>query len=78
MSIAILYPEGGKPAPGRIDPAATAAETASVSMRRVQQARQVLRAAPDLAAAVRDGDRKLDEALAEVRRHRNARLRGTA
>ena len=43
MSIAMLYPEDGKPAPGRRDPAATEAETVSVSLSRVKQARQVLR-----------------------------------
>jgi hypothetical protein len=67
MSIALLYPDGGKPAPGRKDPAATEAETASVSMRRVKEARQVLRhGAPELARAVRDGHRKLVEVKERV------------
>lgn len=72
MSIAMLYPSGGKPAPGRTDPAATAAETAAVSMRRIQQARQILHASAELAVAVRDGVRKLDDALETVRREQLA------
>ena len=51
MSIAMLYPGGqGKKDEG----ARTSAETADVSMRRVQAARQVLRHSIDLAHAVRD------------------------
>jgi hypothetical protein len=74
MGIALLYPDGGKPAPGRKDPAATEAENVSVSMTRIKQARQVLRHSPDLARAVRDGVRKLDDALDLVRREQEATI----
>ena len=42
---------------GRRDPAQKSIETIDISMVRVRQARQVLRAAPELAKAVRDGGR---------------------
>lgn len=73
ISLAILYPDGGKPAPGRKDPAATAAETASVSMRRIQEARQVLRYSQDLGAAARLVARA--RRTYAVRRPRNHRFR---
>lgn len=64
MGIALAYP-GSQ---GKKDEAArTSAETADVSMRRVQVARQVLRYSLDKALAVRDGILKLDKALDEVR-----------
>lgn len=64
MGIALAYP-GGQ---GKSDEEAkTSAETADVSMRRVREARQVLRSSPDKALAVRDGILKLDKALDEVR-----------
>jgi len=67
MMLALLYPDGGKPAPGRRDPVLTELETISVSFARVKQARQVFRHSPELAYAVRDGLRKLDDALDEVK-----------
>jgi hypothetical protein len=71
MGIALLYPGGqGK----KDDEAETSAETADVSMRRVQEARQVLRHSRDLALAVRDGVRKLDDALDLVRREQEAAM----
>lgn len=71
MFIAMLYPDGGKPAPGRRDPAETAIETIPVSMIRVRQARQVLRFSYETACKVRDGSEKLDSALAYVRREQD-------
>jgi len=65
MALALAYPGGqGK----KDDDARTSAETAEVSMRRVQVARQVLRYSRELALAVRDGITKLDEALDTVKR----------
>ena len=71
MMLAMMYPDGGKPAPGRRDPAITESEKISVSMARVKIARQVLRFSYELACKVRDGSEKLDDALAYVRREQD-------
>src|SRR6266436_2771957 len=64
MSLALLYPAetgaGGRGKKG--SQSKRAAETAGVSHRRIQEARQVLKHAPDLALAVRDGTVRLDDA----------------
>jgi hypothetical protein len=54
MAVALIYPDGGKQAPGRKDPGATAADSASVSMKRVRDARQIVRHA-DLVEQVKSG-----------------------
>jgi len=68
MSLALLYPAetgtGGRGKKG--SQSKRAAETAGVSHRRIQEARQVLKHAPDLALAVRDGTVRLDDTLARV------------
>jgi hypothetical protein len=73
MQIAWLYPKekGGRGHKGSASQ--RAAETAGVSERRVEQARQVLRHSLELAIAVRDGITKLDEALDTVKAERDAR-----
>ena len=74
MSLALLYPAetgtGGRGKKG--SQSKRAAETAGVSQRRVQEARQVLKHAPDLALAVRDGTVRLDDALARVQEEKKA------
>jgi hypothetical protein len=71
MRIALLYPteKGGR---GKKSKGKTAAENAGVSDRRIEQARSVYAYSPELALSVRDGPKKLDEALAEVREARKA------
>ncbi len=67
MAVAILYPEAEKGGRGKKgSQSKRAAEIAGVSHRRVQQARQVFGFSRELAAAVRDGAKKLDEALEEA------------
>jgi hypothetical protein len=64
MGMAFLYPEpekGGRGKKGK------AAESAGFSQRRLQEARQVLHFSQEIACDVRDGNRKLDEALASVK-----------
>jgi hypothetical protein len=50
MGIAMLYPGGGRTGPGNVDPARIEAESASISMTRIKQARQILRHSTPLAA----------------------------
>jgi hypothetical protein len=68
MGIALLYPKekakGGRGVKG--SNSKRAAETAGVSERRIQQARQVLDYSRELALRVRDGAEPLDLALARV------------
>jgi hypothetical protein len=64
MAMALLYPEPER-GRGKKDPAKKEAETASFSYRRVKQARQVLAYSRELALAVRDGTKSLDEASQE-------------
>ena len=69
MRLALLYPEpekGGRGKKGK------ATETVGFSQQRLREARSVLAYSPDLADAVRDGTKKLDEALAEVKKARDA------
>lgn len=69
MLLALLYPEpekGGRGNKGK------ASETAGFSATRLKQARTVLAFSPELALAVRDGTKKLDEALVEVKTARDA------
>ncbi len=64
MRIALLYPEpekGGRGKKGK------ASETDGFSQSRLKAARSVLAYSRELALAVRDGGKKLDEALAEVK-----------
>jgi hypothetical protein len=68
-ALALLYP-GGQ---GKADEAGkTSAETAEVSIRRLQQARQVGRHSTELLHAVRDGVVALDEALKQVQEARKS------
>jgi hypothetical protein len=70
-ALALLFPDApmGR---GADDPAIKSAVSADISMRRVQEARQVGRYSVELLEAVRDGYRKLDEALEEVKAAREA------
>ena len=64
MRIALLYPE---PKRGRGNKDDARKETEKVSFSRIKVARQILDFSRPLALAVRDGGKKLDEALAEVK-----------
>jgi hypothetical protein len=71
MRLALLYPEpekGGRGKKGNPE------QTSEFSGKRLQQARSVLAFSRELALAVRDGSRKLDEALAEVKAADHHRL----
>jgi hypothetical protein len=74
MSIALLFPTetetGGRGKKG--SSSKRAAETAGVSHRRIQEARQVLKHSPDLARAVRDGTVRLDDALTRIHDEKKA------
>jgi hypothetical protein len=70
MRLALLYPEPEKGSRGKRGK--TTAETAGVSGRWLEQARQVLRSALPLALSVRDGITRLDAALEEVTKARKA------
>jgi len=69
MRMALLYPEPDKRGRGN---KGKAAETADFSQRRLPEARAVLAYSRELALAVRDGTKKLDEALAEVKAARDS------
>lgn len=70
MGLALLYPEPER-GRGKKDQARKGAETASISYRRIQEARQVRKHSRELAEAVRDGTTKLDDALEIVKRARD-------
>jgi len=71
MRLAMLWPE---PQPGKKTKgsATTLSETNKVSTARISQARMVLRYSPELAIAVRDGVRSLDDAIKQVDAERKA------
>jgi len=71
MRLALLYPEPGR-GRGKKDAARKETETSSFSYSRVKQARTVLSYSRDLALAVRDGTKPLDEAMKEVKAARDA------
>jgi hypothetical protein len=69
MALALLYPNPGQGK--KNDRGKTSAASADVSYRRLAEARQVLRAMPELAPAVRDGAVRLDDALEKVKKQRD-------
>jgi hypothetical protein len=73
MEIAWLYPKGERGRYAEEDPASKSAQNADLSMRRVRQARQVLRHSLELAIAVRDGVTPLNDAVEKVKAERDAR-----
>jgi len=66
MRLALLYPQAEQGGRGKKDQARKSTEAGGFSYRRVQDARTVLHHSRELALAVRDGTKPLDEALAEV------------
>lgn len=72
MGIALLYPEPEKGGRGKNMSARKAQISGGFSSERLRQARTVLRHSLDLAYAVRDGVRKLDEALRQVETEQRA------
>jgi hypothetical protein len=66
MAVAMIHPEGDKGGRG-IKTSSNLAETAGFSQRCLQQARFILRHAPDLASQVRAGHLSLDNAHEEAR-----------
>ena len=71
MTVAKIYPDTGKGGRGKKS-SANLAETAGFSQRRLQQARTVLRFAPDLADGVLTGSTSLDEAYKTARERKAA------
>jgi hypothetical protein len=69
MLLALLYPEG---TPGKKTKTSSVSKEAGFSASRLSQARAVLAYSRDIAIAVRDGTKKLDEALGEVKRAQDA------
>ena len=67
MAVAKGYPEGDKAGRGKKGTTINLAEAATFSIRRLQQARQVLHHSPALAKAVLAGTTSLDDALAQVK-----------
>jgi|KBSSwiStaDraftv2_1062776.scaffolds.fasta_scaffold386417_2 hypothetical protein len=66
LALALIYPEGKK-GRGNIDPATKSADSADFSMRRLRDARQIVRH-PDLVDMVRSGAKPFDQALSEATR----------
>lgn len=72
MGLAFLFPEPEKGGRGKKSNAIKSVETTGFSRSRLDQARAVYRHSIELAAAVRDGTVKLDEALDRINTERKA------
>jgi hypothetical protein len=70
MALAMMYPEPEKGGRGKKGEVRNREETSQFSIRRVQQARSVLRHSPDFAESVVKGSLSLDDALQEVAERR--------
>lgn len=71
MAVAKIYPEPGKGGRGKRT-SGNLAETAGFSQRRLQEARTILKYAPDLADNVLTGSMSLDEAYRIARERKDA------